>query len=40
MEGEVHKDNHGSDSEEILQQGDQLHGGGGEENREQEHTLD
>ena len=40
MEGEVDKHDHGPDSEEVLQHGDQLHGGGGEEHGEQEHTLD
>ena len=40
MEGKVDKHDHGPDSEEVLQHGDQLHGGGGEEHREQEHTLD
>ena len=40
MEGEVHKDDHCSNSEEILQQGHQLHSGGGEKDRKQKHTLD
>ena len=40
MEGEVDKHDHGPDREEGLQHGDQLHGGGGEEHREEKHTLD
>ena len=40
MKGEVHKDDHCPNSEKVLQHGDQLHGGGGEEDGEQEHALD
>ena len=40
MEGKVNKHHHGPDGDKVLQHGDQLHGGGGEEHREQEHTLD
>ena len=40
IEGEVDKHDHCPDSEEVLQHGDQLHGGGGEEHREEKHTLD
>ena len=40
MEGKVNKHHHGPYSEKVLQHGDQLHGGRGEEHREQEHTLD
>ena len=40
MEGEIYEDDHRPDGEKVLDHGDELHDGGGEEDGEQDDALD